>query len=1062
MLKISRFFPSQTQRPHRLLPCGFNLFLVAVIFGSSGPARAMDYVLFETGPVRPVALSGDGATLYSVNIPDNRLEIFDVTGTGLIARASVQVGLEPCSVAIAPDGMVWVVNHMSDSISIVDPDAATPNVVRTLLVGDEPRDIVFAGTGGTRAFISTAHRGQQRTDPSISAVVGAGDPQLTITSIPRSDVWVFDSTSLGTTFGGTPLRILSFFSDTPRALAVSPTGDTVYVAAFHSGNQTTVIPERTVCDGFTAAVPCNAPGFGGNPGFLMPGGLPGPNDNAAGGPAPETGLIVRKDNTTGEWNDELGRDWDLAIPFELPDHDVFGFNANTLDDTPANVEMFDHAGTILFNMVVNPVSGKILVSNTEMQNEVRFEGPGGHGGSTVQGHVSESRISVLTDLPTNTVEPRHLNKHLNYSLLQENLDPAAKPHSLATPLQMVISSTGTLYVAAYGSGKIGVFDVAEIESNAFDPTTDSANYIPVGGGPAGMALDETRNRLYILERFENEMSVVDLATHVTLQVVPMSNPEPSSASLGRPFLYDADLTSGNGEASCSSCHIFGDNDNLAWDLGNPDDVVTVNLQPAPMVPPAPFLIPTGADDFHPMKGPMTTQTLRGMGTHGALHWRGDRATGVLGVDSCVEATGAACDEERAFKNFSVAFEGLIGANDALNQTDMQTFADFAMQLMLPPNPVRALDNSLSTSEAAGELAFNTVFDDVDIDPGPAINDTFTCELCHRQSPVDGFFGTDGGQNPEGSTQNVKVPHLRNMYTKVGMFGISFGIVGFNAGDQIRGFGFSHSGFVPTLFNFNTGFDTLTNQQRSDMEDFMHAFDTDLAPIVGQQVTLDATNAAVAGARINLLTTRADTSFDSLIMGTGINECDLIAKGTIGGVPRGWFYDGAVFQDDVGGSIGPLVLRSLAPTEGPITYTCVPPGSGTRMGINADRDIHLDGNDNCVGVPNDGQEDNELDGLGDECDQDDDNDSALDIHETNTGNFVSAFDTGSDPLLADTDGDGYDDGDEVMFGTNPNDASSFPGAVPALEGTWLLALALSMLAVSVAWITNRSRRGANHV
>jgi hypothetical protein len=87
---------------------------------------------------------------------------------------------------------------------------------------------------------------------------------------------------------------------------------------------------------------------------------------------------------------------------------------------------------------------------------------------------------------------------------------------------------------------------------------------------------------------------------------------------------------------------------------------------------------------------------------------------------------------------------------------------------------------------------------------------------------------------------------------------------------------------------------------------------------------------------------------------------------------------------------------------------------------------------------------------------------LDIHETNTGNFVSAFDTGSNPLLADTDGDGYDDGDEVMFGTNPNNASSFPGAVPALKGTWLLGLVLSILAFSVAWITNRSPRSASDV
>ena len=42
------------------------------------------------------------------------------------------------------------------------------------------------------------------------------------------------------------------------------------------------------------------------------------------------------------------------------------------------------------------------------------------------------------------------------------------------------------------------------------------------------------------------------------------------------MLYDANLTSSNGEASCSSCHIFGDMDDLGWDLGNPDDNVKTN------------------------------------------------------------------------------------------------------------------------------------------------------------------------------------------------------------------------------------------------------------------------------------------------------------------------------------------------------------------------------------------------------------------------------------------------------------------------------------------------------
>ena len=151
-----------------------------------------------------------------------------------------------------------MVNHLSDSVSIVDVSSTPPRVIRTLLVGDEPRDIVFAGPGGTRAFITTAHRGQQRTDPSIAAVPGAGDPQLTTAArnVGRADVWVFDSTNLGAALGGVPVRIVTLFGDTPRALATSPDGNTVYAAIFYSGNQTTTLGEGVVCNGFNITGTC--------------------------------------------------------------------------------------------------------------------------------------------------------------------------------------------------------------------------------------------------------------------------------------------------------------------------------------------------------------------------------------------------------------------------------------------------------------------------------------------------------------------------------------------------------------------------------------------------------------------------------------------------------------------------------------------------------------------------------------------------------------------------------------------------------------------------------------
>jgi YVTN family beta-propeller protein len=218
--------------------------LLAAVLLAAAPATAQpSFVTFESGHVRPLALSPDGSQLFVTNTPDNTLEIFDVGGGGLTFSAAVPVGMEPVAVAPRTNDEVWVVNHLSDSVSIVDLSGAVPIVERTLLVGDEPRDILFAGTGGNRAFITTAHRGQHRTHSSISGVFGgsnSADPRFTTEGIDRADVWVFDALSLGSTIGGTPVDVLTFFSDTPRALATD--GTTVYVAAFHSGNQTAVCP----------------------------------------------------------------------------------------------------------------------------------------------------------------------------------------------------------------------------------------------------------------------------------------------------------------------------------------------------------------------------------------------------------------------------------------------------------------------------------------------------------------------------------------------------------------------------------------------------------------------------------------------------------------------------------------------------------------------------------------------------------------------------------------------------------------------------------------------------
>ena len=542
---------------------------------------------------------------------------------------------------------------------------------------------------------------------------------------------------------------------------------------------------------------------------------------------------------------------------------------------------------------------------------------------------------------------------------------------------MAVTRDGsTLYVAAFGSSKIGVFQTTELEDDRlwdgrgaeFDPTEASSRYLSVsGGGPSGLALDETRGRLYVTTRFDNGLSVFDLETGNELTHLSFHNPEPASVVEGRPMLYDASRTSSNGEASCSSCHVFGDFDSLAWDLGNPDEPNTTNPLPINFEstigidgdPFALYLNGTGrVRDFSSMKGPMATQTLRGLAHSGHMHWRGDRSTGFFGTDDPHTA-----DSRLSFMNFIVAFEGLLGSGDPPTdrtlQSDMEKFTDFMLQVVLPPNPIRRLDNKLSASQQRGRDFFM----------GPRRSDGFatdfggggeqlgfTCEECHRLDPAQGFYGTGGDAAFEGETQIMKTAHLRNMYQKVGMFGLP-NRPGFNRldsshlGDQVRGVGILHDGATDTIFSFLQG-SVFNNQgdvgfnggqrQRRDVEQYMFAFESDLAPIVGQQITLSASSTAAMKARLNLLEQRSASPFTSKILGGPVTECELIAKGVVGGAERGYLFrpNRRDYRSDRA-SEAPVSagrMRALARQAGHfLTFTCVPPGSGVRMALDRDED-----------------------------------------------------------------------------------------------------------------------------
>ncbi|MEE9492385.1 MAG: hypothetical protein V3W04_03255 [Gammaproteobacteria bacterium] len=95
---------------------------------------------------------------------------------------------------------------------------------------------------------------------------------------------------------------------------------------------------------------------------------------------------------------------------------------------------------------------------------------------------------------------------------------------------------------------------------------------------------------------------------------------------------------------------------------------------------------------------------------------------------------------------------------------MQAFADFILQVTMPPNPIRNLDCSLTSRQTAGHTTYFNIPTDGQI-----------CDSCHVLNPEQDFFGTDGRASFELEAQHMKIPQLRNMYTKVGMFWNACGV-----------------------------------------------------------------------------------------------------------------------------------------------------------------------------------------------------------------------------------------------------------------------------------------------
>ncbi|MCW1886119.1 hypothetical protein OKA04_15375 [Luteolibacter flavescens] len=582
----------------------------------------------------------------------------------------------------------------------------------------------------------------------------------------------------------------------PSAMAVSADGSRLYVASLLSGNKTTVLP--------AASAP--------NP--------PAPTNTALPA-APKTGLIVPANDPRIGWN--------------------------TLDNDIAEIDTANNqllrwiggVGTNLFALAMHP-DGALWCANSDSNNLIRFE-------PELRGEFVKHRLTRIA-LPAATLTHHDLNPGIARAITPA---PASIALALAQPTSVVFTPDGTRsWVTAFNSDRIAETDPA---TGAILRRVDVRAGSDGVRGPRALVLSADGTRVFVLNKLSDTLTTVGTADGAWIsesRIGSMDTILPEHR-IGRGILNDARL-SGNGTISCATCHLDADHDGIAWDLGDPGGSMV-------SIPSADLSIHDETvynRSLHPMKGPMVTQTLRGLALNDSVlnspaaaivtkfHWRGDKPT---------------------IQSFNTVFPNLMGGT-ARPDNDMDKVAAYLRSLLHHPNPNRNLDRTLKTNlNGASAVAGRELF----------LNHTRShCIVCHAFDA-----GTD--QNLDlpslvGRGQPMKNPPLRLIYQRAGIYNPG------NNQQSLSGYGFGSDGTFHALPEAHPyTLDRLRAADMAPLTTFLMSFDTGTAPVVGYQVTVTPANAAATAtsAELALLETRAAWL-----------DAALVASGNLSGLRRTFRWD----------------------------------------------------------------------------------------------------------------------------------------------------------------------------
>ena len=134
------------------------------------------------------------------------------------------------------------------------------------------------------------------------------------------------------------------------------------------------------------------------------------------------------------------------------------------------------------------------------------------------------------------------------------------------------------YVSASGSNEVVIVDLAKLAAAAHRPTaarlandlSASALYVvarvPVGTNPRNIRLSPDGTALYVANRLDDTISVVDTKRAAVTATIPLGTAAPLTPERRGERLFYSSLYSFGHQFGCANCHIDSTFDGLSWDL----------------------------------------------------------------------------------------------------------------------------------------------------------------------------------------------------------------------------------------------------------------------------------------------------------------------------------------------------------------------------------------------------------------------------------------------------------------------------------------------------------------